>query len=191
MNIVEWEDIIDFWFDEKYIPLHFQENHNFDEKIRTNFLDTWESASEGLLVHWRQDIRGRLAEIIVLDQFSRNLWRNDIRTYTQDKMAIALAQEVVAHSEYDSLSSMEKNYILLPFMHSESLELHDWAYKYFEELGDENLLWYENKHREVLERFGRYPYQNKDLNRESTPEELEILERNKDGFYNMEGPSNI
>ena len=182
MTIVNWEDIIDFWFDPDHAGLHFTEDDDFDEKIRSRFLATWEAGSEGLLVDWRKDIKGRLAEIIVLDQFSRNLWRNDIRTYTQDKMAIALAQEVVNHPEYNHLSKDEKRYILLPFMHSESLDLHDWANKYFEELG-EDFLYYERLHREVLEKFGRYPYQNKDLGRESTKEELEELEKKKDGFY--------
>lgn len=183
MTSVNYEDILDFWFHPDNIPLHFSEDHQFDEKIRVKFLGTWEKASEGLLVGWRKTIRGRLAEIIVLDQFSRNLWRNNIKTYTQDKMAIALAQEVVNHPDYDKLSGAEKNFILLPFMHSESLELHDWAKKYFEDLGDEKLLYFEKLHREVLEKFGRYPYQNKDLGRKSSPEELKALEDNKDGFY--------
>lgn len=183
MSIVTWNEVIDFWFDPDHMPLHFSEDDEFDEKIRDLFLDTWKAASEGLLSHWRVNIRGRLAEIIILDQFSRNLWRNDIRTYTQDKMAIALAQEVIYSGEYHKLTQDEKKYILLPFMHSESLQLHDWANKYFQELGDENLIYYEKLHRDVLEKFGRYPYQNKDLGRESSPEELKALEENKDGFY--------
>lgn len=185
MEVVNWQDVIKFWFEPDNVLLHFDENQEFDEKIRSEFLDTWKSGSEGLLVLWRADIKGRLAEIIVLDQFSRNLWRNDIKTYTQDKMAIVLAQEALMHPDYDTLSDLEKNYILLPFMHSESLELHDWAYKYFQELGDENLLWFEDSHRKVLEEFGRYPYQNAVLGRKSTPEELKVLEEKKDGFYQM------
>ncbi len=181
--LVKWEDIINFWFDPDNVPLHFAEEESFDEKIRERFLDTWKAGSEGLLVGWREDIKGRLAEIIVLDQFSRNLWRNDIRTYTQDKMAIALSQEVLNHPDYNKLSKEEKRFILLPFMHSESLELHDWAKKHFEDLDDDNFMYYEKMHREVLEKFGRYPYQNKDLGRESTKEELQALEDNKDGFY--------
>lgn len=183
MTTVHWKEVIDFWFDPEHITLHFDEDEEFDEKIRSKFLDTWKLASEGLLVDWRKDIRGRLAEIIVLDQFSRNLWRNDIRTYTQDKMAIALAQEVINHPDYNMLNTMEKKYILLPFMHSESLELHDWALKYYEDLGDDNLLYFEKLHRDVLEEFGRYPYQNRDLGRESSAEELKALEERKDGFY--------
>ena len=183
MNNLSYKDVLDFWFHPDSIPLHFAEDEDFDEKIRSRFLDTWRKASEGLLVHWRENIEGRLAEIIVLDQFSRNLWRNDIKTYTQDKMAIALAQEALKDSGYDKLSDYQKRFILLPFMHSESLELHDWADKYYKELGDESLTYFENLHRDVLEEFGRYPYQNKDLGRESTPEELNVLEERKDGFY--------
>lgn len=183
MNIVDYKEVIDFWFDPEHAPLHFGEDDDFDEKVRSRFLKTWEAASEGLLLDWRKDIKGRLAEIIVLDQFSRNLWRHDIKTYTQDKMAIALAQEVVMNPDYDKLSDDEKRFVLLPFMHSESLELHDWADKYYEELGDEDLMYFEKLHRDILEEFGRYPYQNEDLGRKSTPEEIKILEERKDGFY--------
>lgn len=180
---LRWEDVIDFWFDPEHIPLHFAESPELDRKIMQNFLEHWKAGAEGLLVHWREDIRGRLAEIIVLDQFSRNLWRNDRRAYTQDKMAIVLAQETLNHPDYDRLTKEEKKFILLPFMHSESLALHDWAHKYFVELRDEDTLHYEKLHRQVLEEFGRYPYQNIDLGRESTPEEIRALEENKDGFY--------
>lgn len=182
MTIKNYDDVLKFWFHEDHIPLQFAEDEEFDELIRREFLKTWEAAKEGLLVDWRKTIRGRLAEIIVLDQFSRNLFRGDIRTYTQDKMAIALAQEVVNHPEYDELEKMEKKFILLPFMHSESTDLHDWAYKYYLELEDEGTLYFEDKHRAILDRFGRYPYQNEDLNRDSTKEELEWLEE-KDGNY--------
>lgn len=177
-----YKDVLEFWFDEKHIPLHFAEEKDFDEKIRKEFLETWKRAKEGLLVNWRENIYGRLAEIIVLDQFSRNLFREDIRTYTQDKMAIALAQETLKCEDYNKLDSKEKKFILLPFMHSESTELHDWAYKYYEDLDDENTLYFEDKHREILDRFGRYPYQNEDLNRESTEEEKKWLEE-KDGDF--------
>ena len=101
MNIVDWQDVLDFWFHPDNVELHFSGGEDFDEKIRSKFLDTWKAASEGLLFSWRENIKGRLAEIIVLDQFSRNLFRDDIRTYTQDKMAIALAQEVVHHPDND------------------------------------------------------------------------------------------
>ncbi|WP_300408498.1 DUF924 family protein [Lagierella sp.] len=178
----DYNDVLDFWFAPENIDKQFDEDEDFDKLIEDKFLDTWEKAKEGLLVGWRDNPKGRLAEIIVLDQFSRNMFRHDIRTYTQDKMAIALAQELVLSDDYEELSEDEKKFALLPFMHSESLELHKWARPYFEELG-EDTLHFEDAHLEVLKRFGRYPYQNYDLNRESTPEEIEALKINKDGFY--------
>jgi len=184
MTIATWQEVLDFWFEPEHMKLHFAENDEFDSKIRERFLDTWKAAAEGLLVDWRKSIRGRLAEIIVLDQFSRNLWRNDIKTYTQDKIAIALSQEVVNHPEYETLSKDEKKYILLPFTHSESIALHQWALPYFESMGDEGTLYFEKKHRAILERFGRYPYQNKDLGRESTPEEKKFLIEKNGNYFN-------
>lgn len=180
-----YKDVLEFWYDEKHIPLQFDENDEFDELIRDEFLETWELGKEGLLVDWRETINGRVAEIIVLDQFSRNLFREDIRTYTQDKMAIALAQEVVKMKEYEDLSELEKRNVLLPFMHSESTKLHDWANKYFQDLGDQTL-YFEDKHRAILDRFGRYPYQNEDLNRESTKEELDWLKEKNGDFFDSE-----
>lgn len=179
------DHVLDFWFDEDHIPLHFSGGPDFDQKIRDKFLETWERGSQGLLVDWRSDIHGRLAEIIVLDQFSRNLFRDDIRTYTQDKMAIALAQEALKDPGYEDLDMEKKKFILLPFMHSESLELHKWARPYMEATGDEGLIYFEDLHLEVLEKFGRYPYQNKDLGRESTEEELKALKEAEErgGFY--------
>lgn len=165
------------------MALHFVENDDFDQLIRDNFYETWLQAREGLLVDWRETIGGRLAEIIVLDQFSRNLMRNDIRTYTQDRMAIALAQEALSHPDYDALTVDEKRYVLLPFMHSESMALHRWATPHFEALGDESTLEFERKHVAVLKAFGRYPYQNEDMGRESTPEEEAFLKAKKGRVY--------
>lgn len=185
MAIKTWEDVLDFWFHPDHIPLQFIEDKEFDEKIRKEFSETWEAGSEGLLVDWRKNIRGRVAEIIVLDQFSRNLWRNDSKTYAQDKMAIALAQETVLHPDYLILDDKYKHFVLLPFMHSESLALHDWAMPYYEDMEDDGLMYFEKMHREVLEEFGRYPYQNEDLGRESTPEELVALKERQGNFYPM------
>lgn len=174
--------VLDFWFDPETIPKQFAEGPDFDQEIREKFLDLWEKGAEGLLVDWRSTVEGRLAEIIVLDQFSRNLFRRDIRTYTQDKMAIALAQELINHPDYEKLPKDWRPFSLLPFMHSESLELHTWARPLFE-AGDENTLYFEDLHLEVLKRFGRYPYQNQDLGRDNTPEEEAYIKEKAGRYY--------
>lgn len=174
--------VLDFWFDPKTVPKQFAEDPEFDEEIREKFLTTWKRGAEGLLVDWRTTPEGRLAEIIVLDQFSRNLFRRDMRTYTQDKMAIALAQELINHPGYSDLPEEQSRFALLPFMHSESLELHAWARPLFE-AGDPNTLLFEDKHVAVLERFGRYPYHNGDMGRENTPEEEEYISERAGNYY--------
>ena len=123
----DYKDVLEFWFSPENRDKHFEVNEDFDELIRKNFFAIWEKGKEGMLVDWRDTARGRLAEIIVLDQFSRNMFRNDVRSYSQDSMAVVLAQELVKMKEYNTFSDDEKRYVLLPFMHSESLSLHRWA----------------------------------------------------------------
>ena len=177
--------VLDFWFDPETIPKQFAEAPEFDQEIRERFLDTWEKGAQGLLVEWRSTPEGRLAEIIVLDQFSRNLFRRDMRTYAQDKMAIALAQELILYHDYTSLPKDQARFALLPFMHSESLELHTWARPYFE-AGDAGTLQFEDEHTAVLKRFGRYPYQNQDMGRENTQEEAAYMTERAGRYYGLE-----
>lgn len=183
MAITTPDKLLEFWFSEETMPHIFTEEAWFDEVLKDKFTDTWEAATHGLLVDWRKDIRGRVAEIIVLDQLSRNIARGSRRSFEQDAMAVALAQEVVNHPDYHTLSDDEKKFVLLPFMHSESLAIHDWARPHFEALGDAMTLDFEDRHVDVLKEFGRYPYQNKELGRENTPAEVEFLERTQGKTY--------
>lgn len=170
-----YEEVLKFWFDPKHVPYHFEENDTFDREIRDQFMEVFERACEGLLWGWRKTAHGRLAEIIVLDQFSRNLFRGDKRSYTQDKMALILAQELYFHENFDVLTVDKKKFALMPFMHSENIEVHRLSLPYFKDLGDEVTLKFAKDHLEILEKFGRYPFRNEALGRASTPEELEAF----------------
>lgn len=171
-----YNDILNFWFAPENIKKQFEVDENFDNQIREQFLDVWESATKGLLVSWRKDIKGRLAEIIVLDQFSRNLFRNSSLSYSQDKMALILAQEIVNHSDFEKLTPDEQQFALMPFMHSESIELHNWAEQYFNKYGKEDTIEFEKRHYMILKKFGRYPTRNNLLSRENTKEEKDLLD---------------
>lgn len=170
-----FREVYDFWFSEDNKDKWFVEDKDFDKKIEVRFYTIWEEAKEGLLVSWRENIKGRLAEIIVLDQFSRNLFRGDIRSYKQDPMALVLAQEAVKKEEFASLEKEEQSFILMPFMHSESYALHKWAEKLFQNYGTKETLEFENKHKLVLKKFGRYPFRNEIFGRESSEEEEKIF----------------
>ena len=183
MAITNAENLLDFWFSEEIMPRIFTEDPWLDEKLRKEYYDTWDAATKGLLVDWRDTLRGRVAEIIVLDQFSRNIARGERRSFEQDGMAVVLAQEVVRHPDYDTLSDTEKKFVLLPFMHAESLAIHEWARPYFDALNDPQTARFEAMHVEVLEAFGRYPYQNKELGRKNTPEEEAFLAKTQGNTY--------
>ena len=122
---------------------------------------------------------GRCAEIIVLDQFSRNLFRGSARAFAQDGMALALAQEAVAAGADQRMTDDQRYFTYMPYMHAESLVVHEEALRLFTALGHAEALRFEKAHRDVIERFGRYPARNAVLGRESTAEELSYLENNK------------
>ena len=178
----KWKEVLDFWFNPENKTNWFMKSDDFDNEMHSKFYEIWQRGCQGLLSDWRATIHGRLAEIIVLDQFSRNLCREKSCAFTQDGMALVLAQEAIKHPEFKNLSQDEKRFILMPFMHSESREIHKQAVVLFEELGDDETTKYEYLHKEIIDRFGRYPHRNKALNRESTPEEIEFLKQPNSSF---------
>lgn len=181
-KIAESQDILDFWFSSKNADKRFQKDEAFDQEIWDRFGPTWIAACQGLLSHWRGDIYGRLAEIIVLDQFSRNLMRGDARSYSQDGMALILAQELVAHPNFEELTQEERQFGLMPYMHSESAQIHEQALSLFQEHTGEGTLHYEELHKELIDRFGRYPHRNEVLGRTSSWEEIAYLKQPDAGF---------
>jgi uncharacterized protein (DUF924 family) len=123
-----------------------------------------------------------LAEIIVLDQFSRNVWRDTPRAFAQDALALALAQELVARGDDAALPLAQRRFAYMPYMHSESIVVHQEALRLFAQAGLEDNLRFERSHLAILERFKRYPHRNAILGRESTPEELAFLQEPGSSF---------
>ncbi len=179
-TIVQAEDILHFWFEESSPEDHFNGGEAFDQEIWERFSATIEAAKACELWEWRTDSRGRLAEIIVLDQFSRNVYRNDPRSFSSDDMACVLCQELLQQDDFDELTQDEKRFALMPLMHSESLKVHqDLAIESFEKLGNESSIKYEKLHFEQIQAFGRYPFRNKVLNRPSTEEEKAFMQEHE------------
>lgn len=175
------QNVLDFWFKEAGPEKWFSKDANFDALARTRFLNVYHAAMRGETASWRDTPRGRLAEILVLDQFPRNMFRGSGDSFAGDARALSLAQEAVALGEDKHLSSSEKRFLYMPYMHSESRAVHKQAFWLFLKLGDWTTLKYEWKHKRIIDRFGRYPYRNELLGRESTSEEIEWLKTNK-GF---------
>ncbi len=167
--------ILDFWFEEVDPTFWFKKDDLFDQQIRNRFLKTFEGAIMGYTAHWRSSPAGRLAEIIVLDQFPRNMFRDTPKAFSGDPLALPLAQEAVRTGDDQKLPIIQRGFIYMPYMHSEDLKIHEVAIQLFSQPGLEENLRYEILHKEILERFGRYPHRNRILGRPSTPEELAFL----------------
>ena len=169
------EEILQFWFQDLSFQQWFTKSDTVDNTIHTKFSKLHTQATMGELDSWRTTAEGSLAEIIVLDQFSRNLFRNSPKAFAHDGMALVLAQVAISKGYDKELTQQQCNFLYMPFMHSESLAVHDRAVELFTDLGHEMSLEYEMKHRVIIERFGRYPHRNTVLGRTSSEEEIEFL----------------
>ena len=176
------QSILHFWFTELTPKHHFAKEAALDEAIRTRFGATLEAAAKCELFAWRATPEGRLAEVLVLDQFSRNVYRDTPQAFAQDALALALAQELVASGQDRSLPLAQRSFAYMPYMHSESALVHAQAALLFAQPGMEDTLRFELRHKEIIDRFGRYPHRNAMLGRESTPEELAFLNEPGSGF---------
>ena len=179
---MNYQDILDFWFSPETQPLWFAKSNDFDGLINQKFRDIYQQAAQAELWSWRKTPEGRLAEIIVLDQFSRNLFRDQAQAFAQDALALALAQEAISLDLDKQLSPEQRAFLYMPFMHSESKLIHEFALKLFQRLGNPMNLDYEKMHKAIIDRFGRYPHRNQILARPSTAEELEFLTQPNSSF---------
>jgi uncharacterized protein (DUF924 family) len=160
-------DVLSFWFSDKSRPKWFAKEPCFDAVVSARYGAVLQAARRGELFRWRETIRGRLAEIIVLDQFSRNIHRGSATAFESDAQALVLAQEAVRDETRFELTPDEKAFLYMPFMHSESPLIHD------EGLNAE-------EHRRVIQRFGRFPHRNAILGRACTAEEDLYLAQHRD-----------
>lgn len=173
------QDVLHFWFEELSRSDWFKKSDSLDQTIISRFKDLYEKAKCGELFKWRETPEGRLAEIIILDQFSRNMFRGTSKAFEADILALTLAQEMVIQKLDQKFDLTKRAFIYMPYMHSESLAIHEEAMKLFSQAGLKENLEFEVAHKKVIEKFGRYPHRNAILGRESTEEEKEYLKSNK------------
>lgn len=176
------QDIHAFWFETLAPEDWFTPNPKLDRRIAASFGALVLTAPTGMLASWRTSAVGRLTEILALDQFPRNIYRGRAEAYHGDALALQMAKEAIAASAPCELSAEERAFVYMPFMHSESLAEHERALELFSEPGLDNQLKHEQRHRAILERFGRYPQRNAALGRESTAEEAAFLSEPGSGF---------
>lgn len=176
------DSILQFWFETIPQSAWWEKNPAFDQQLREQYGAVHATAARGELWHWRDTARGRLAEIIVLDQFSRNMFRDSAAAFASDGMALLLSQEAVRANAQAALNPTEQAFLFMPHMHSESLTVHQEALRLFAVPGLEGNLDFERQHLAIIERFGRYPHRNAVLGRPSTPEEEAFLKQPGSSF---------
>ncbi|MFN7727217.1 MAG: DUF924 family protein [Rubrivivax sp.] len=167
--------VLQFWFHEVTPAQWWKVDPAFDHLVLQRFGDLHARAAQAELFGWRESPHGRLAEVIVLDQFSRNMYRGQPRAFAADPLALALAQEAVAAGDDLKLPVDQRVFLYMPYMHSESRLIHETAERLFRATGAENQLSFELRHKAIIDRFGRYPHRNQILGRASTEEELRFL----------------
>ena len=198
----EVEEVLDFWLgpldsrgraDREHTLRWFTRDAAFDALLGQRFGALHAAAARGERDAWLGSTRGRLALVIVLDQFSRNLHRGDAQSFACDGRALAAAREAVALGLDRTLALDERNFLYMPFMHSEDLADQDRSVELFTRLAEEqtdeelkkylaNALDYAERHRAIIRRFGRFPHRNALLGRSSTSEELEFLKQPGSSF---------
>lgn len=180
MKIAGPQEVIKFWFTGKgFDDWFFSKKPNFDSLIRRKFLGTYQAVLRGETAEWRKTPRGRLAEIIVLDQFSRNMFRGTPEMYRHDPLALALAQEAIRAGAEKKLSKDERMFLYLPFEHSESRAIQKQSVKLFSKIWSKDLMKYAHDHKKIVDTFGRFPHRNKILGRKSTPAEIKFMRTHK------------
>lgn len=177
------QKVYSFWFHETSPEKWFNGGDEFDELLKHKFSDLVVQAAAGELYKWRSTTQGRLTEIIVLDQFTRNIYRGTPAAFACDGAALALAQEAVSAGILEQLESEDqRKFLLMPYMHSESKLIHEVAEPLFKKYTSAQTYEYEIRHKVIVDRFGRYPHRNAILNRESSAEEIEFLKQPDSSF---------
>ncbi|MBA7479787.1 hypothetical protein ES707_15224 [subsurface metagenome] len=168
-------DILAFWR-EAGSDRWYKKDGAFDDEVRRRFLGLWQEAAAGKLSSWETSDDGALALVIVLDQFPRNMFRGDPRTYATDTMACEVAGRAIERGADARIEPGLLEFLYMPFMHSEELPDQLRCVELFRKSGNTYNLKFAEDHADIVRRFGRFPHRNPVLGRETTPEEQAFLD---------------
>jgi uncharacterized protein (DUF924 family) len=188
------EQILSFWFKEQELTgpqidrrmdIWFGEDRVFDHEIEKDFSDEIEKASAGKLDHWADEPHGRLALILLIDQFRRNIYRGTLKAFSHDKVALKLCVEGAMEKKDKGLTPIQRVFFYMPLQHAESRKVQAKSVKLYERLAESvsptlqetflTVAQFAELHKDIIDQFGRFPHRNSLLGRENTPEEDEYL----------------
>ena len=174
--------VLDFWFEESGPEKWFVKDEAFDGEIRDRFGPVYRRAYDGDAGDWIETAEGCLALVIVLDQFPRNLFRDDPRAFGTDGHARILLQHALDKEFDKALDARQRQFLYMPLQHSEDLRDQDLSVELYATLGDDDVLEFARAHKDIIDRFGRFPHRNEILGRESTAEEIAFLSQPGSSF---------
>lgn len=173
------EDVLSFWLDEVGPAGWYTQSDELDEKIQSRFMETWKAASEGKLDQWMLRPDQSLALLILLDQFPRNMFRGADTAFSTDKKALAVAKKAICDGHDLKVDEPQRQFFYLPLMHSECITDQDRCVRLImtrmPKNGEQNLP-FAKEHRDVIRKFGRFPYRNEALGRRTTSTEQAYLQ---------------
>ncbi len=169
------DDVISFWR-AAGPDRWWKKDAAFDREVTSRFMATWEAASHGELSSWEASDDGSLALIIVLDQFPRNMFRNDPRTYATDELALRTSERALSKGVDTRVDAEMQQFVYMPFMHSEELKHQERCVELFKAAGNTFNLGFAEDHADIVRRFGRFPHRNTILGRETTADEQAFLD---------------
>lgn len=175
-------EILHFWFEDVSAERRFAKDEALDKLIADRFGNLRNDVKANGGAGWKDDPRALLAAIILLDQFSRNIYRGSAEAFATDALARSLARIALEHGWDLSMSTVERQFLYMPFMHSENLEDQALCVRLFEALGDPFILDFAHRHAAQIVRFGRFPQRNEALGRSTTADELELLKQPSASF---------
>ncbi len=171
------EEVSAFWFDEISAEQWFKKDKNFDAMLSQRAGITVSKALNGQIDNWAETPGGATSLVIVLDQFTRNIFRDTPQAFSGDEMALVVSLKSISSDWLNELSGSQKHFLLMPMMHSEDILIQEKSLPLFEMHTNELTYEYAVKHRDIIARFGRFPHRNAILGRPTTPEEFEFLKQ--------------
>lgn len=174
--MTEPEELIDFWYADDARKRWFKSTAEFDQHLATKYSQMWQHALDGLYDDWTNNAKGCLALCILLDQIPRNIFRGSAKAYASDARAREICKHAIDTGVNAALSEDESRFLYMPLMHSEVLADQDLSIQMFAEAGLAQQSKFAHHHRDIIEKFGRFPHRNEKLGRVSSAAELRYLQ---------------
>ena len=172
---MDYNSIINFWFDAETKPLWFNSTKEFDEQLQRDFSDIFLKAKNNVLKHWEEQPLGALALVIILDQFPLNMFRGKAESFSTESLSRVIAENAINKGFDAELTIEQRAFLYLPYMHSENIDDQEKSLILFNQPGLENNFKFAQHHYDIIKNFGRFPHRNEILGRESTSGEVKYL----------------